>query len=282
MVPEGAVTEPGPLEARPYEVFLSQVARQIHTLSRVIEEELRPVKRMGERRGYASGYKLDLRRLMRFHADYKDYDKLWLRKTVPDRWSVVFSLLVDLSGSMSGAKAEAAVLGSLLLAETLHRLNVPFLINGFQDVLVPFCHVGEGLTSRVRAALAQMPQEINGNRPGGNNRPAYNDDGPCLREAADEVLDLGYDERLLVVISDGQPEGCRSTPEDLRQTITELRALEPGLKLVAIGLGHGTEHVNDYYPEAKANVPVDRLAEEIGALLRAKLRAGRRRAADPI
>jgi cobalamin biosynthesis protein CobT len=219
---------------------------------------------------------------MRFHADFKDYDKLWLRKTVPDRWSVVFSLLVDLSGSMQGEKAQAAVAGAVLLAETLHRLNVPFLINGFQDVLVPFAAVGEGLTARVRAALAAMPAEVAGSRPGGNNKPAYNDDGPCLLEAAEEVLGLGYDERLLVVISDGIPEGCRSTPDDLHRAVSHLRRLEPELKLVAIGLGPGTEHVNEYYPEAKANVPVDRLAEEVGELLRRKLRVGRRRGAEPV
>jgi hypothetical protein len=280
--PEGSETEPGTPVITGYDNILNKVVRQVQQLAKVIEDELRPVKRLGERKGYPSGYKLDLRRLMRYHADFKDYDKLWLRKTVPDRWSVVFSLLVDLSGSMQGEKAEAAVAGAVLLAETLHRINVPFLINGFQDKLIPFCPIGEGLTPRVRSTLAEMPQEVAGCRPRGNNQPSYNDDGPCLIEAAEEVLALGYDERLLVVISDGIPEGCRSTPDDLRRAVADLRGLEPGLKLVAIGLGQGTEHVNEFYPEAKANVPVDRLAAEIGELLRKKLRVDRRRGAEPV
>ena len=281
-VPEGVITDPVDPVLRGYQTILAKVAKQVQQLAKVIEDELRPARRLGERKGYASGYKLDLRRLMRYHADFKDYDKLWLRKTVPDRWSVVFSLLVDLSGSMQGEKAEAAVAGAVLLAETLHRINVPFLINGFQDVLVPFCQIGEGLTARVRHALSEMPQEVAGCRQKGNNKPAYNDDGPCLIEAAEEVMALGYDERLLVVISDGIPEGCRSSPDDLRRAVADLRGLEPGLKLVAIGLGQGTEHVNTYYPEAIANVPVDRLAVEIGELLRKKLRVGRRRGAEPV
>src|SRR5262249_47305370 len=100
-----------------YEAVLQRVAGQVQHLTRVIEEELRPTQRMGDRRGYPSGYKLDLRRVMRYHADSREYDKLWLRKTVPERWSVAFSLLVDLSGSMQGAKVDAATAGSVLLAE---------------------------------------------------------------------------------------------------------------------------------------------------------------------
>src|SRR5205823_6851784 len=155
-----------------------------------------PAKRLRERPGYRSGSRLDLRRLMAFHADYKEYDKLWLRKTVPDRWSVVFSLLVDLSGSMDGEKIRATTAGTVLLVETLHRLKVPFLVNGFHDNLVPFCDVTEGLTAPVRRALALMPERVTG----GTELSA------CLRRVAEDVLDLeGYDERLLVVITDGMP-----------------------------------------------------------------------------
>jgi uncharacterized protein with von Willebrand factor type A (vWA) domain len=202
---------------------------------------------------------------MRFHADYKDYDKLWLRKTVPDRWSVVFSLLVDLSGSMDGEKIQATAAGTVLLVETLHRLNVPFIVNGFHDELVPFCAVEDGLTAPVRQALGEMPQRVTGGT----------ELSPCLREVAADVLDLeGYDERLLVVITDGMP----NNPDDLRQLVTEeLLPLEPELKLVALGLGPETEQVTEFFPEAKVNLPVERLAVEIGDLLRRKLRSGRRR-----
>ncbi len=272
-LPPGLRTIPLPVVETPYEVMLRQVAPQINHLARLIEKELRPSRRLRDRRGYPSGYKLDLRRLMTYQADLRGYDKLWVRKTVPARWSVVFSLLVDLSGSMQGEKCHAALAGAILLAETLHRLNVPFLINGFQDVLIPFCTVGEGLTARVRQALAEMPQEVDGNRPIGNNKPSYNDDGPCVQAAAEEVLQLRYDERVLIVISDGVPEGVRSTADDLRQVIADLMGYGPGLQLLGIGLGPDTNHVKDFYPQSIANVPVERLAEEIGAVIRTTLRA---------
>jgi nitric oxide reductase activation protein len=250
---------------------LDRIAPQIQQLTKTIEETLQPVRRLRDRRDYPTGYKLNLRRLMSYHADCRGYDKLWLRKTVPARWSVIVSLLVDLSGSMQGPKAEAAVAGAVLLAETLHRLRVPFVINGFQDVLIPFCAVGEGLTMEVRHRLAEMAQEVSGNRPSGNNKPAYNDDGPCLLSAADEVLAQQYDERVLVVISDGLPEGEHSTPDDLRRGVAELSGIGAGLQLLGIGLGPGTDHVNKFYPRSVANVPVERLAAEIGGVLREAL-----------
>ena len=50
------------------------------------------------------------------------------------------------------------------LAETLFRLDIPFLINGFHDHLVPFCSIGEGLTPHVRQAIGEMPQRVTGGR----------------------------------------------------------------------------------------------------------------------
>jgi uncharacterized protein with von Willebrand factor type A (vWA) domain len=100
---------------------------------------------------------------------------------------------------------------------------------------------------------------------------------PCLRQVAEDVLELdGYDERLLVVITDGMPNNA----DDLSQLVSELLPLEPELKLVALGLGPETEQVKDFFPESKVNLPVDRLGVEIGDLLRRKLRAGGRRRMD--
>jgi hypothetical protein len=160
-----------------------------------------------------------------------------------------------------------------------HRLSIPIALVGFQDVLIPFCDFGDGLTAGVRQALGQLPREINGDRLGGNNKPSYNDDGPCLREAAGRLLRWPATDRLLLVVSDGLPEGRRSSPADLHAAVRELRGGGTsgggqGLKLIGIGLGPGTEHVRDFYPESVASVPVPQFAQEIGGLLRRCLLQG--------
>lgn len=259
-----------------YDKALSQIAPQIERLTQAIERVIRPTRRLRDRGGYASGYKVDLRRLLAFDADPRYYDRLWVRKNVPHRGSVAFSLLVDLSGSMRGEKIQAALAGAVLLAETLHRLQVPFAVNGFQDVLIPFCDFAQGLSSWTRRLLGEMPLEVNRSRPEGNNRPDYNDDGPCLLEAAEELMEQQQRQRVLVVISDGWPEGVRSTVDDLHRAVAELRRIGPAMRLVGIGLGPGTDHVKTFYPESIASVPVDRLAEQIGALLSQVLLEGHR------
>ena len=54
---------------------------------------------------------------------------------------------------------------------------------------LPFCDFGEGLNPVTRHAIGSMGEEIAGTRPGGNNQPLYNDDGPCLAEAANLLLE---------------------------------------------------------------------------------------------
>ena len=263
---------PPPLKLAPvrpthYDRAHRRVADQIHRLARHLGEILRPRRRSRLRAGYPTGRRVDLRKLMQFEADPRRYNELWARTTIPDRRNVAVSLLVDLSGSMDGAKAESAVLGTILMAETLAQLDIPFAINGFQDVLIPLCRFGDGLDSGVRRAIAEIPQEVGGGRRGGNNVPAYNDDGPCLQSAAEELLAYPASERILVVVSDGLPEGRHSDADDLRRVIDRLSGDDVPLELIALGLGPDTGHVSNFYPEAVANVPVERFSDEIGRLV---------------
>src|SRR5262245_19234949 len=250
-----------------YDQAFARIADQVNQLVASIEDLLRPRRRLRELSGYPSGHRLDLRRVMSFEADPRTWHELWMRKSIPRRHNTAIGLLVDLSGSMRGPKTEAAIAGTILLAETLHRLQVPFAITGFQDNLIPFCDFFDGLTARVRDALGEMPHEVEGCRKSGNNNPSYNDDGPCLKEAADHLLKCPADDRMLIVVSDGLPEGRRSTEKDLREAVASL-SVDPTLKLIGVGLGPDTGHVKEYYPHSVANVPVNRFAAEIAELLR--------------
>jgi hypothetical protein len=253
-----------------YDRALNRVAGQLHHLTSVLEDLLRPKRRLHETAGFRSGHRLDLRRVMAFEADPRQWDKLWRRKSIPDRHQTVVSLLVDLSGSMHGPKTDAAQAGTVLMAEALHRLGIPFAINGFQDRLIRFADFHDGLTERVQRAVGEMPLEVSGRRPGGNNTPSYNDDGPCLREAAEQLLSAPADDRILIVVSDGMPAGRRSTEQDLRNVV-RLLVREPRLRLIGVGIGPDTDHVRDFYPHSRASVPLERFAGTLAELLRAVL-----------
>ncbi|TNE44830.1 MAG: hypothetical protein EP343_29705 [Deltaproteobacteria bacterium] len=265
--PNRRVTLPPPTEN--YDIALQKVSQQIDHLTRTFEQLLRPRQRLGKRSGYATGQIVDLRQLMAFEADPRRYNKLWTRKTVPERKVTAITLLIDLSGSMEGEKAEAALCGTVLLAETLSRIKVPFSVLGFQDEVLPFHNFGEPMSPYVRQKIGEMPMEVSGNRPHGHNCPEYNDDGPCLREAADFLLEQSAYERILIAVSDGYPEGRRSSPQDLTNTIREL-SKEP-INLIGVGLGPDTQHVKEFYPQSIAEVPVNQFADKLGDLLRKSL-----------
>jgi hypothetical protein len=247
----------------------SAVRRQLPALVRDMEEVLEPRRRRRPRAGFATGRRVDLRRLMRFEADRRDYDRLWVRHAEPGRAQASVTLLVDLSGSMQGSKIEAATMGTLLLAETLDRLApaVRYAVTGFQDELIPFKDFDAPLSRTARDAILEMPMEAYGDRPRGHNQPRYNDDGPCLAEAADRLL-RQPGQRILFVVSDGRPAGRHSGDAELRDTIGRLSGGAAPLTLFGLGLGAKTDHVTEFYPNAVANIPVDAFAAHIGGLLK--------------
>lgn len=248
-----------------YRVALREVASQVDLLATNLDRILQKRNRLAERSGWPSGSRLDLRKAMSFEADPRRYDELWKRKTVPDRRRTVFSLLVDLSGSMEGAKTAAALRGTVVFAETLSRLKIPFAVNGFQDVVIPLLGFRESFDDEARARIGEMPLEVAGTRPGGNNTPQYNDDGPCLKQAGDALLVEVADERVLVVISDGSPNGVSSSQRDLSEAVSSLG--RSGVLLFGVGIGPDTEHVRSFYPNSIACVPVPSFAKTISELL---------------
>lgn len=229
-----------------------------------LERILLPRRRLGFRPAGVTGARPNIRRAMQFEADRRRYD-LWERPLLPDRRDAVFSLLVDLSGSMRGGKIQHALGAVRLLVDVLDRLAVPARVDGFQDALIPFLDFHTPRDEKAREMLAEMPLEVQGRRPGGHNAQSFNDDGPCLDEAARLLLDRPEPDRVLIVLSDGRPEGRRSDESDLRRTIRKL-AGEP-VHLIGVGVGKGTGHVREFYPESVADVAPEKLAECLGGLI---------------
>ncbi|MBN1945185.1 MAG: hypothetical protein JW797_05880 [Bradymonadales bacterium] len=250
-----------------YDEAYREVAGQVETLARRLDELLRARGRLRERSGYSSGGRVDLRAAMAAESDPRQLCAVWKRKTVPDRRRAVFSLLVDLSGSMRGDTIRAATASTALLVETLVRLKIAFEVNGFQDRLVELVGLQEPLDDAARARIGEMPLEVQGCRPGGNNRPGYNDDGPCLLEAGRRLSRHPGQDKVLVVISDGLPEGRHSSSRDLKEAVHRLVQEMRDITLIGLGIGPQTEHVEQFYPHAASNLPVSRFAEVMADLL---------------
>lgn len=248
-----------------YAGLFTEVAALVEHLTRSLEDVLRPRRRLGYERGHVSGRRVDLKALMLAEADPSRPVKPFLRPTLPDRRDAAFALLIDLSGSMRDKKIVAAMRGACLVAEVLARLQIPFRIDGFQDELIPVADFHEGLGTVFRKTLPELAYETEGARVGGHNHPMHNDDGPCLLEAAQYLLAFPAHDHFMIVLSDGHPEGLRSTPSDLTDAVARVR--QSGIGLVGVGLGPGTRHVAEYYPDHLAEVPLEDLAQQLGGII---------------
>lgn len=254
--------------ASSYREAATVAAPLIDALVDELDQILSPRAKLGQRTGYRSGTRADLRAVMTAEARGDGLDRLWVRRTVPDRRRAAFLLLVDLSGSMRGAKVTAALEGTVLFAETCHRLKIPCAVRGFQDEVIPFLSFRDRLNDTARAILGEMPLEVVAKRRGGHNRPQANDDGPCVRHVAKELMAHPADDRVLLVVSDGQPAGTRSGPRDLRAAVKEIRTRMPSIALVGIGIGEEAGCVKDFYPDRVVVESVGALPSRLAVVLR--------------
>jgi Mg-chelatase subunit ChlD len=230
-----------------------------------------PRRRIRWNSGYRSGSAIDLERVMRATAAGRDGDRIWLRRT-DEGPALAALLLVDLSGSMAGKKVKAAIAVTRALSAAMAEVRgIAWCVLGFQDKTIPFVRFEERADTRVLARIDEMDAEVVGNRQGGNNQPRYNDDGPCLLDAAAQLRARSERDRLLMVISDGRPEGRRSSHDDLHRAVAQVQAMR-GMMLVGLGLGPSTDHVTSYYPVSQANIELGSLAPTIGRLLASGLR----------
>ncbi len=194
-------------------------------------------------------------------------NRIFERRVTPEAKDYALTLLIDLSGSMSGGnKIQEAFKASVMLVEALNRVGITIEVLGFQDNLVLFKSADETFTDDIRKRMNGIELEVEGRNPGGRNMPSYNDDGPCLLEASERLSQLPQREKILMVVSDGVPSGRRSDERDLIRAISHVTN-KTDIRLLALGLGSGTEHVKRYYPNAIANIDSSKFSEVVGEMI---------------
>ncbi len=143
-------------------------------------------------------------------------------------------LAVDLSGSMCGSKIEQARKTAIVMAETFARLNIPCYVMGFHADLdgynaVHDHYVGWNNTKKERITLASMT-------------PYYNNfDGYSIRYAGKLLEDRKAANKLLIVISDGQPACCTYAggSEGISDTVNAIKDARKVCTTFGIAIGRG-------------------------------------------
>jgi len=181
------------------------------------------------------------------------------------------TLMIDLSGSMNGAKIKEAFKSAIVLAETLASLNIRFEVVGFQDILLEFKSFDDALSDEMRMKLDALLREVANNNPGGHNNSQDNDDGTCLAEASEHLEKERAQNKFLIVLSDGQPamdSGRKSQSQLKRELKAAIKNIEDNTKQKLIGIGLLSSAVSNYYKNNLPDVTTKDIVMTIGEVLR--------------
>lgn len=216
--------------------------------------------------GFKTGKRIDIKKRIQEKAKGVPAieSKAWQKRELPQEKDYAISLLIDLSGSMEGEKIKETFKATIILAEALNRLSIKTEILGFNDRIYEYQKYGDQMSRSVRENMGGMLKEV------GSSRSAYNDDGWALEQASERLERQKAEEKFLIVLSDGQPEespqhsGSRYDPHKIIEKV----AKETNQKLIGLGIGRGTKHVEEYYPNSLADVPMEEMAGKLADIIR--------------
>jgi cobalamin biosynthesis protein CobT len=251
-------------------------------------------KGMRAERFHSGGVEVDIsRRITEIAAGRAVTDsRSWREPRLPVELDYAVGVLVDMSGSMftpgdmqlmsrqqmmmflrssntwRDTKIHAALKGGIVISESLSRFGLPVEVLGFSDSLVEFKAFSEKLDSSTRSRIGRLVDRVFS---GGT------DLGWAVTMAYDRLLHQVARNKVLIVLSDGEPSPSRhgAFVWELKGVVSYIRA-ESKVSLIGVGVGPGTNHVADYFPDYVANVPVSELAAQLSEILAVALARNRR------
>jgi len=222
------------------ESTLEGIDVRLGTLSEHLANELRPIFKIKRARRREAKFKTggDIginKRISELASDINSFDsRAWEKRSKPTDLDYVFTLLVDLSGSMSGVKSYNAFLGAACVAEALQKLAIPVNITSFTDRLIQYKDFREVL---LRERYIKMWKDMEGEVQSSN--ASYNSDGWALHNITKRLKNQTGKLKYLLVFSDGVPVNAPrhrawSLKDEIKRTAHVLKT-----RPIGIGIGEG-------------------------------------------
>ena len=211
------------------------------TLSELLANELRPIFKEKRARRREAMHKMGgnigvVKRISEIAQNIDAFDsKAWEKRTKPTDLDYIFTLLVDLSGSMvSQKKAFNAFLGAASVGEALQKLAIPVNIISFTDRILLYKDFRESLTRENYCDMwNDMSKEVH------CDHARYNSDGWAVAQATHKLQKQTGNQKYLIVFSDGMPV---PSPKHREFKLAEqLNYTQHKLKTLPIGIGIGDE-----------------------------------------
>lgn len=241
-----------------YDKVYKEVKPLIDSLYRQLLKIFIPERHPRWKSGYPSGSRIDLAKAMQYEAERSKYTELWERKSIPRKIDYRFSLLNDLSSSMKfGGKIEEDFKAKVVIAETLNRLDLQYEIIGFTDAfdnnVKIYKDFRDKLNKEVRDRIGLMKKEVSGFTPTSS----------ATKFASERLEENKGKHNFLITLTDGSP--CPESSQLTKDFVKEARR-KTNQKFIGLGLGSGTEHVKELYPNSIANISVKELPKKLARL----------------
>ncbi|SDB32207.1 DUF444 family protein [Eubacterium oxidoreducens] len=213
--------------------FLKKVQKEIVKIMQDETTSLQRRRMMGRRIDNRHLYKVDQRYFQKKKNPEKELD-------------MAVAILIDNSGSMKGPRIDCARQAAVLLNEVLERLEIPTLISSHNCEMHPVVEIYQQFEDRKIAKYSLMKMQ-----PSGNNR-----DGLALRMVGELLSQRIEQDKLLIIISDGQPNSNGYSGDLARKDIKEaMRLLRgDGIKTIAFAIGDDKPQIRAIYGEAFVDI----------------------------
>ena len=259
-------------DANLYEKYRQDVLPIIEALENNLREIFVARRASRWKSGFKTGKRIDLKTRIQEKAKGISAveSQAWQKRELPTEKDYAISILVDLSGSMSGQKIEETFKAVIVLSEVLNKLSIKTEILGFNDRLYEYQQFGENINREIREDMGGMLNEVEDTGPGGNIKARWNDDGWALQETSKRLARQKAGEKFIMVLSDGSPVVSpqhSSSEFDLSRVVNHI-VQESDQRLIGLGIGSGTGHVERYYPNSLANINVKEMADKLADTIR--------------
>ena len=242
------------------ENFAQQVRRLIQIRAKV-------QRQYGVKKG-----KLDQSRLSRICFNAPGFNERVFKNKIENKTlDACISVLVDMSGSMSGDKVFYALASTLLLNEVCTTLNIPVEIVGFTDGhldhgAVPLMFVYKGFSD-----LSVSPENIKKYFSCSSNYMLGNPDGENILWAFNRISKRKEKKKLLIVMSDGSP--CATAGYDGLEEFTSkvIKEIEACKTVDIYGLGLCSPAVKYFYKSNSVVTDPEQIPKNLLELIERKI-----------
>jgi cobalamin biosynthesis protein CobT len=219
------------------ENFAQQVRKLIQIRSRVQTQ-------YGTKKG-----KLDQSRLSRICFNAPGFNERVFKTKIENKTlDAAITVLVDMSGSMSGEKVLNALASTKLVNEVCSTLNIPLEILGFTDV---------NESGKAPDPLMFIYKSFSDFKVNENSLEEYfsmssdymegNPDGENILWAYDRLVKRKEKKRILIVMSDGSPCATKSMSGISTFTHKVIQEIQKAKLVDIYGLGLCSDSVKEYY-----------------------------------